>query len=173
MAAVASIMSNAAPNPPQEARNLGFGLASQGSRAKGQTGHYPDFSRALSRAFTTALLLTANTERAEAAVLDGINALHPGEASPEKLFLEVAAAAFAAGRGSARRLQELECAASVLPPELRPVLRLPLNLRQCFVLRVLMSLSRESCARLLVRGVNAVDHDTRRAAQALARVAAE
>jgi hypothetical protein len=59
--------------------------------------------------------------------------------------------------------EELERASSMLPFELRPVLHLPLALRHCFVLRFLVSVPREACARLLHLEIRQVDERARTA----------
>ena len=58
-----------------------------------------------------------------------------------------------------------------LPAELQAVAQLPAKLRQPFVLRMLMSMSREFSARLLDIDINAVDGPTGLAAQVLAHTA--
>jgi DNA-directed RNA polymerase specialized sigma24 family protein len=59
--------------------------------------------------------------------------------------------------------EELERAAAVLPFELRRVLHLPPALRHSFVLRFLVGLSRETCARLLRLEIRQVDERARTA----------
>ena len=133
--------------------------------------HTPDHSQALSRVFTTAILLTGSVEQAEAAVLDGIDTWDPGETLGEGLLLEVMAAAIAPSVEAGQQPKDRECASAMLPSELRPVLGLPLDLRKCFVLRVLMSTPRESCVRLLELNSNELDQNTCLAAEALAQAA--
>jgi hypothetical protein len=130
----------------------------------------PIANHAVSRTFTTALLLTANLEQAEAATLDGIRWLDPEEASEEALFLASVKAAIASRRQATEQPEELDRASSILPPELVRVLRLSLDLRHCFVLRVLAGLSREDCARLLHLGIEHVDEGTSAAARTLAGI---
>lgn len=130
-------------------------------------------SQMVGRAFTTALLLTANVAQAEAAVLDGIRALESGDVSDEKLSLMAMMAAIAPRNDGTWHANGFEDASSILPPELTPVLRLPLHLRKCFVLRVLMSTPRERCAGLLHLDVNELDQNICLAAQALAQIVKE
>jgi len=127
-------------------------------------------SQMVGRAFTTALLLTANVAQAEAAVLDGIRTLESGDVSDEKLSVAAMMAAIAPRNDGVWQGNGFEDASSILPPELAPVLKLPLNLRKCFVLRVLMSTPRERCAGLLHLDVNELDQNICLAAQALALI---
>ena len=131
----------------------------------------PIASSTLNRAFTTALLLTASVAQAEAALLEGISALQPGEASEDNLCLEAILAAVAPKRHETGLATGTEDARSFLPPGLAPVLELAPDLRQCFVLRALMSMPREFCSRLLRLDVGEVDENLGRAAQALAQIA--
>ena len=59
--------------------------------------------------------------------------------------------------------EDLACASSMLPFELRHVLHLPTALRHCFVLRFLVGLPREDCARLLHLEIRQVDERARTA----------
>ena len=67
------------------------------------------------------------------------------ERSSEYLHLQANAASIAA-RCNGVPLGEVEDARSILPLELRRVLRLSTALRDCFVLRLLIGLTREVCA---------------------------
>lgn len=102
----------------------------------------------LGRAFRTALLLTASAERAEAAVLEAIATMDPLEFSDEALLREAMAASITS-RFPEAGVEEQEHGSSLLPLALRGILRLPRDLRQCFVLRVLVGLPREVCALIL------------------------
>lgn len=123
----------------------------------------------LSRAFTTALMLTANAEQAEAAILDAIGGVDPGWASEEELFL-------AAVRAATERQhcdsgpEEREGASSMLPPGLRRVPGLPLRLRQCFVLRILAGLPARVCAQWMHLTTREVEQAAGRAAELLAGI---
>lgn len=64
-------------------------------------------------------------------------------------------------------VEETAQASFGLPLELQRVLRLPTDLRQCFVLRLLVAMSREFCARVLGLDVAAFDHKVCLAAQTL------
>jgi hypothetical protein len=58
----------------------------------------------------------------------------------------------------------------VLPIELQRVLQMPTTLRQCLVLRLLMNVPRNRCARLLGIDASKVDQEAFLAAQVLARI---
>jgi len=94
-------------------------------------------------AFRAALLLTCTLERAEAAVLEGIESLCdlPGES----ILMETVKSAL---HQNATSEDQSGAALSHLPPELRRVGRLPRDMRQCFVLRILLGHDRKTCAQL-------------------------
>ena len=123
-----------------------------------------DLHKTVDRAYITALLLTASAERAEAAILEGHRVTDldstPGEAL---LGQAVNAAIKVQSETSEQPLEDLERASSMLPFELRRVLHLQPALRQCFVLRFLMGLPREVCARLLRLEIRQVDERARTA----------
>jgi DNA-directed RNA polymerase specialized sigma24 family protein len=128
-------------------------------------------SKSLRTTFTTALLLTGSVNQAETAMLHGTRSVNACAASEEELLRNTAAAAIESQHWHPRqRPEEIAQASSLLPLELQRVLQLTPDLRQCFVLRLLMAMSRESCARLLDLDVSAVDRDTCLAVQALARI---
>jgi len=119
-----------------------------------------DLHNAVDRAFITALLLTASAERAEAAVLKRARA-NPDAAPGDELLRGVVAAALETQPETPEPTPEqVERASSILPSELRRVLHLPTNLRHCFVLRMLMGLPREVCARLLRLDAGQIDERT-------------
>jgi hypothetical protein len=111
----------------------------------------PVTSEVLRKAFHTALILTGSLEQSEAAVLESIRWLDLDDEAPgEKLVRGALQAALARQRQIVeQRSGELECALSLLPLELRRVLRLPADLRHCFALRILAGLPRNVCAPLL------------------------
>ena len=129
-------------------------------------------SGCLETTFITAILLTGSVKQAETAVLESIRSLNVDARTDEELLLRTTVAAAMDPRQRYRRPQpeEVSQASSRLPVELQRVLLLPTDLRQCLVLRLLMTMPREFCARLL--GINArkVDRDTCLAAQALAQI---
>ena len=191
MAAVASMIPTPAPIPePRTDRELmSPGLSLQSCRAQGygtmrdpstpqtrlrtEGGLMPTATTAnqtLGRVFTTALLLTASVEQAEAAILDGIRALDPGRLSDDTLFLEAIGAAVAPQRNGPRLSEDLSRASAILPAQLRSVPQLPVNLRHCFVLRILAGLPSEACAQLLNLEARFVEEAAGRAAQLLAGI---
>jgi len=122
----------------------------------------PVTSQGLCRAFRAALLLTGNIRHAEVSVLHAIQSTDSEELSDHALLHESVIAALDQGPPQPDDLS------SMLPVELRRVLRLPGDLRRSFVLRVLAGLSREECARLLCRDIPDVDQTVCAAAQELA-----
>jgi hypothetical protein len=132
-------------------------------------------SKVLSKAFNTALLLTGSVEQSEAAVLESIRCLDLDEDEPgEKLIRGALKVAITRHREIvAQRPENLDDSLPALPPELRRVLRLSPDLRQCFALRILAGLPRNICARLLDLEFYDVDEITGLAAQRLASIAGE
>jgi hypothetical protein len=116
--------------------------------------------RAISRAFLTAHLLTANRRQAESAVLEAI--LHSDlEQDTEEAFLHrVACAAIQAESEYSSSVDQPVQSEWLVPVELQAVLDLSPRLRCCFVLRILAGLSRPICARLLHLNILAVDQYT-------------
>jgi DNA-directed RNA polymerase specialized sigma24 family protein len=128
-------------------------------------------SESLRTIFITALLLTGRVRLAEATIVRGFDRLDdPGSASDDELLRTtvLASACFPDWRNVPER-EDL----SFLPPELRHILRLPSDLRKCFVLRVLRAVPCESCARLLGLDVGTVDRNTGLAAKALAAISSK
>jgi hypothetical protein len=121
----------------------------------------PRICQTLGQTYRTALLLTADSTQAEAAVLEGIELLQEGCPGSEELLLATIHCALAqTGRALNQRVVEVERQSSVLPPELLRVLYLPADLRQAFVLRVLVGLSRDTSASLLNIETNELDERT-------------
>jgi hypothetical protein len=108
--------------------------------------------------FLTAVLLTGNVQRAEAAVLESIGSMD---------LDQTAASAIRADQfpGRSHRV------APLLPAELKRVLQLAPDLRRYFVLRMLIGMPRERCAALLKVDSVQVDQGTRMAMTELARIA--
>jgi DNA-directed RNA polymerase specialized sigma24 family protein len=121
--------------------------------------------RVLSRALVTIYLFTGNIERAEQAVLRGIESWNP-DVEPEEALLQrvIAAAARLSGTNeqSDGRHSRLN-----LPGELQAVLSLAPPLRGCFVLRSLAGLPSQACAQLLGLLPDQVDEYTAAAFQGL------
>jgi DNA-directed RNA polymerase specialized sigma24 family protein len=109
----------------------------------------------ISRAFRAAHLLTGGEEQAEIAVARALDSWDPDDNDEQGLFELALTAAL---HGHVPSLQEP--AGSRLPVELRAVLRLPWELRRCFVLRTLVGWPREMCARLLDLSIQQVDDYT-------------
>src|SRR5258706_12648171 len=128
----------------------------------------PVTNEGLCRAFRASLLLTGNAGQAEAALLDAIRSTDREESSDRMLFSRAAMAALSLSREAPARTEDLEHASALLPLELRPVLRLSVEPRHCFVLRVLAGMSREECSRLLHRDIRQVDEGACAGAQELA-----
>ena len=115
---------------------------------------------AANRAYITAFLLSGSAERAEAAVLESIRLMNSDVASGEELLQDAVHAAIELEEICGQRVGELGLDSSTLPFELRCVLHLPQYHRQCLVLRVLVRMPRETCARLLRSELNQVDEGT-------------
>jgi hypothetical protein len=123
-----------------------------------------DLHHVVGKAFLTTLLLTGSGERAEAAIWEGNQRISLENAFGEALFREALNAAIKPqSENSKQPPEELERASSMLPFELRCVLHLPPALRHCFVLRFLVGLPREACARLLHLEIRQVDERARTA----------
>jgi DNA-directed RNA polymerase specialized sigma24 family protein len=124
----------------------------------------PDLHNLVGKAFLTALLLTGSPERAEAAILESSRVMTLDSKSGEVLLRGAVNAAIEPQSEASRQpTEDLERASSMLPFELRRVLHLPPALRQCFVLRFLVGLPREVCARLLHLEIRQVDERARTA----------
>jgi|SRR5271155_62700 hypothetical protein len=117
----------------------------------------------LDRAFLTAHLLTGNAEDAEAAIEEAIKAWDPVGEDERILMRRVIRASLRheGGYGS-------YAPSGSLPLELENVLSLSIQLRRCFVLRVLEGLPRETCGELLHLDSPQVDGNTCAALRLLA-----
>jgi DNA-directed RNA polymerase specialized sigma24 family protein len=122
-----------------------------------------DLHNLVGKAFLTTLLLTGSAERAEAAILEGNRVTDLENAPGEALLRGAVNAAIEPPGETSEQPQDLQRASSMLPFELRRVLHLPQALRHCFVLRVLVGLPREVCARLLHLEIRQVDERARTA----------
>jgi hypothetical protein len=125
----------------------------------------PAIAHLIDRAFLTAHVLTASIQQAEDATMEAIDSWNPDEEPDEALFQNALDAATRAqiqqnGSGSAG-------SGSYLPNELKAVLRLSPPLRRCFVLRILVGLPSQVCARLLCFHSERVDQYTCAALQCL------
>jgi hypothetical protein len=123
-----------------------------------------DLLKTLHQAFLTALLLTGSAERAEAAVIGGISASDLDYQCEEELLFETVKSAIQLNSEIPRQFKR---ALSILPLELRSVLLLPLLSRQCFVMRVLVGLNLEACAKILHLDIHKVEESTLTAMETL------
>jgi len=94
-------------------------------------------------AFWIAYLLTTSVQQSESAVIEAIESFEPDRDTLEDLLRGAIRVAIQRPRS------QLQPADSVLQPDLRAVLCLPTELRQCFVLRLLVRLPVPACTRLL------------------------
>ena len=101
------------------------------------------------RAFFAALLLTGSTELAEAAVLRAIEAWDAGAESEDALFERALEAAALTQPADEAPSAESNGAGWRLPAELQAVLELAPDQRRSFVLRILLGLPKQICARIL------------------------
>jgi hypothetical protein len=122
--------------------------------------------KCLSRIFVAAYLLTGSARRAETAVSESIRQLDVDATRGGWLSWNAVAAAITQEDADPR--QAPDEAPAALPVELLRVLQLPLHLRQCFVLRVLMAMPRHRCGSLLRIDAEQVDAYSSLAAQELA-----
>jgi DNA-directed RNA polymerase specialized sigma24 family protein len=126
-------------------------------------------SESLWTTFVTAVLLTGSLKRAETAMIEGIRLLDVEVDPIEELHRTTVSAAIDP-HDRPQAPEEIAQASLRLPVELQRVLRLPLDLRRSFVLRLLVGLPRESCARLLGLDTGDIDRATCLAARALAQM---
>jgi hypothetical protein len=124
----------------------------------------------ISLAFRTAHLLTASVHQAESAVLKAIDSIDPDGDSEETLFGSTMHAAVGPVEHKLQSTPNQPASTgSSVPIELQGVLNLSKDLRRCFVLRVLVGMSRQACARLLRLNARRVDQYTCAALQCLSR----
>ena len=109
-------------------------------------------------AFLAAHLLTGSSRQAEAAVQEAIEAWDSDDDS-EETFVKLVLKSAAAMPAEWTVLNWTDTGSS-LPAELQAVLRLSPRLRQCFVLNILLRLSREECGRLLGLSLDRVNEYT-------------
>jgi hypothetical protein len=127
-------------------------------------------SKGLDEVFIAAILLTGCTEGAERVVVEAIETLGDDEIS-EDMVLQ----ATISGAVKPEMMTNEECprqpqpTVSWLPIQLRRVLLLPSDLRQAFVLRLLLGMPRDQCARLLQLDGGKLDEHVGQAAIFLGR----
>ena len=95
-------------------------------------------------AFCISLLLTGSVTLAESAVIDAIESWSPNDTAEGTLMRNVIDKSIASSGQT-----EIGPFPQIVRNELRPVLSLPDRHRHCFVLRILVNLSRRACARIL------------------------
>jgi DNA-directed RNA polymerase specialized sigma24 family protein len=155
----------------QRSQRRGWDLESDSRADRQNVTACTDTSGSLQMKFVTAILLTGSVKHAEKAMLEGIRSLDIDATPEEELLLSIVSAAMGPRQWSGRRPPaEMAYVSSLLPVELQRVLRLPMDLRHCFVLRFLLAMPREFCARLLGLDVVTVDQDASLAAQELAQI---
>jgi hypothetical protein len=137
-----------------------FPLESLGSKGNQPMTTESVLRDAANRAYIAAFLLSGSAERAEAAVLESIRLMNSDVASGEELLQDAVHAAIELEEICGQRVGELGLDSSTLPFELQCVLHLPQYPRQCLVLRVLVRLPRDTCARLLRSELNQIDEGT-------------
>jgi hypothetical protein len=118
----------------------------------------------LSRAYLTAYLLAASSERAENAVMRALDSWDPKHTGAAALLNR--AVSFVVQESGPRPAAE-EPSRLNMPPALRRVLRLPRAQRRCYVLRILLGWPAQVCSRLLGVDVEEVDECTCAALRAL------
>jgi len=125
----------------------------------------------LENAFIAGLLLTGSIEQAETAVLESVRMTCPDDLFGESLFRRAVHYAIDPQiEVSDKSQKEVDRAASILPFELRCVLKLSKHMRYCYVLRILVGLPREVCAWLLHLDTSQVEQRTCAAMLELPRI---
>jgi hypothetical protein len=105
---------------------------------------------AMGRVLTAAVLLSGDLTEAEDAVADAILSLDTDDFETEAFLMCVLILSIQRSHNSSKWSIRKKSEISVtLPAELQNVLNLSLKLRQCFVLRVLLGLPKETCSRML------------------------
>lgn len=126
-------------------------------------------SESLNEMFTAAILLTGNADRAECAVLKGVETLDRGPASAGTAFHATIRAAMTPAMTCEEEVRQDPAGVSWLPIELQRVLLLPKDLRHVFVLRLVLGLPRNQCSRLLRMDDRTLDEHVVRSAIFLAQ----
>lgn len=100
-------------------------------------------------AFLIGLLLTGSMKQAEDAVVESIDCFDTSPICDKRIVRRVIHSSLGARLAHSAADMVDEGSAAILPVELRRVLYLPREQRECFVLRMLIGLPGESCAWLL------------------------
>ncbi len=125
----------------------------------------------LDRAFQIALLLAGNAAHAETAIQDAIASIAPDDISDRTLLYAAIECAVRTSPVQLRGRQCVDIASRHLPDSLHDVLRLSTAHRHCFVLRILVGLSREECWNLLQSDSRSIEACASAAAVELSRKA--
>jgi hypothetical protein len=105
---------------------------------------------AMGRVLTAAVLLSGDLTEAEDAVADAILSLDTDDFETEAFLMCVLILSIQRSRNSSKRSIRKKGEISItLPAELQNVLNLSSKLRHCFVSRVLLGLSKETCCQML------------------------
>jgi hypothetical protein len=123
----------------------------------------------IENAFIVGLLLTGKIEQAERAIVDSIHCREREDACGQRVFRRVIQWAVDPQEQRSCRVID-QASVRILPFELGCVLHLPPDLRHCYVLRILVGLSREVCAWLLHTDVEQISQRTQSAVNGLAEV---
>jgi hypothetical protein len=123
----------------------------------------------IENAFIVGLLLTGSIEQAERAIVDSIHCSETEDVCGQRVFRRVIQWAVDPQEQRSCRVID-EASVRILPFELGCVLHLPPDLRHCYVLRILVGLSREVCAWLLHTDVEQISQRTQSAVNDLAQV---
>jgi hypothetical protein len=123
----------------------------------------------IENAFIVGLLLTGSIEQAERAIVDSIHCSETEDACGQRVFRKVIQWAVDPQEQRSCRVID-DASVRILPFELGCVLHLQPDLRHCYVLRILVGLSREVCAWLLHTDVEQIGQRTQSAVNGLAQV---
>ena len=142
------------PSTPSDVRPVAFPCTSDRKTVR-------DWLR---QAFTVSLLLTTDPQEAEQAILLAIEEVDLNDFAGDSFLRAVVRHSLSrAIQTGASVPGETSPATDLLSTELRSLLTLPLEVRACFVLRILLGNSRQSCSDLLRLTPELVDEYTRAA----------
>jgi hypothetical protein len=123
----------------------------------------------IENAFIVGLLLTGSIEKAERAIVDSIRCTETEDVCGRRVFRRVIQWAVDPQDQRSRGVID-EASVRILPFELGCVLHLPSDLRHCYVLRILVGLSREVCAWVLHTDLEQISQRTQSAVNGLAQI---
>jgi hypothetical protein len=138
-------------------------------RANQDTSDANGVGQGLNEMFIAAILLTGCTERAERAVVEGIELGEDDLSKHMVLQATIRAAVKPEMMDDEAGPSQPQQAVSWLPIQLQRVLLLPRDLRHAFVLRLLLGLPRDQCSRLLHLDDGKLDERVGEAATVLAQ----